>query len=74
MVSVSYGLPELGTTASQRDVFSVEAMKLALRGVTIFVSSGDNGVSLRYFEVRRLVLYTVGPESGQPRFRPRSED
>lgn len=41
--SISYGGVEKAMSASQADSFNVEAMKLGLQGVSIFVSSGDDG-------------------------------
>jgi tripeptidyl-peptidase-1 len=41
--SISYGGVEKAMSSSQADSFNVEAMKLGLQGVSIFVSSGDDG-------------------------------
>ena len=44
--SMSYGAPEsqyTGSNAQFVDVFNIQAMKLALMGVTIVVASGDDG-------------------------------
>lgn len=41
--SISYGSPEAGIVASYRDLFNTEALKLGAMGVTIAVSSGDDG-------------------------------
>ncbi len=43
--SISYGSDELKYTKSKMTSFNTEAMQLGLMGVTIFVSSGDDGVS-----------------------------
>lgn len=43
--SISYGQPEYLTDQSLLDQFSIEAMKLGIKGVTIVVSSGDAGVA-----------------------------
>lgn len=43
--SLSYGAPEPKMSKSVMDTFNIEAMKLGLQGVTIFVSSGDDGVA-----------------------------
>jgi tripeptidyl-peptidase-1 len=43
VLSVSYGGPEAFITAGELNLFSTNAMKLGLLGVTIVVSSGDDG-------------------------------
>jgi len=43
--SISYGADETKIPDSYKDAFNVEAMKLGAQGVTIFVSSGDDGAS-----------------------------
>jgi tripeptidyl-peptidase-1 len=43
--SISYGSDEIQYTDSKMTAFNNEAMKLGAQGVTIFVSSGDDGVS-----------------------------
>lgn len=43
--SVSYGSPESENPATNVKSFDTEAMKLGLRGVTIMVASGDDGVA-----------------------------
>jgi len=43
--SISYGGPEPLMAASVLDTFNTEAMKLGVQGVSIFVSSGDDGVA-----------------------------
>jgi len=41
--SISYGAPEPKIAASTLNSFNTEAMKLGVQGVSIFVSSGDDG-------------------------------
>jgi len=41
--SISYGAPETQIEASTLNSFNTEAMKLGVQGVSIFVSSGDDG-------------------------------
>merc|ERR1712028_279673 len=41
--SISYGAPETAIDASTLNSFNTEAMKLGVQGVSIFVSSGDDG-------------------------------
>ena len=43
--SVSYGQAEKDTWSALRAAFDAEAVKLSLRGVSILVASGDDGVS-----------------------------
>ena len=43
--SISYGSYESYVSSSAYDTFNTEAQKLGVQGVTIFVSSGDDGVS-----------------------------
>ena len=43
--SISWGTTEQSVGSSQLDAWNTEAMKLAAMGVTITVSSGDNGVA-----------------------------
>jgi tripeptidyl-peptidase-1 len=43
--SISYGGPEPLMAASVLNTFNTEAMKLGAQGVSIFVSSGDDGVA-----------------------------
>ena len=43
--SISWGTTEQKYSASSMDTFNTEARNLGLRGVTITVSSGDNGVT-----------------------------
>jgi len=45
--SISWGAPEQSCAASDLQQFNTEAMKLAALGVTIVVSSGDNGAAGR---------------------------
>ena len=47
-LSISWGSDEQLNSPDYTTAFNNEAMKLGLRGVTIFVSSGDNGVSGNY--------------------------
>lgn len=48
VLSISWGSDEQLNSPDYTTAFNNEAMKLGLRGVTIFVSSGDNGVSGNY--------------------------
>jgi len=43
--SISYGSIEPEVSSSVADTFNTEAMKLGTQGVTVFVSSGDDGVA-----------------------------
>ena len=43
--SISYGSYEFEEPLSSANAFNVEAMKLGVQGVSIFVSSGDDGVA-----------------------------
>jgi len=43
--SISYGAPEQEIESSAKDSFDTEMIKLGLMGVTVIVSSGDDGVS-----------------------------
>jgi len=43
--SISYGAPETDEPSSNVQAFDTEASKLGLRGVTIFVASGDDGAA-----------------------------
>jgi len=45
VLSISYGAPESWLNVNVMRAFDTEALKLGLMGVTIFVSSGDDGVS-----------------------------
>lgn len=45
VVSMSYAMPEVALTYFDRYFFDLEAKKLALRGVTLVVASGDTGAS-----------------------------
>ena len=45
VISISWGVPEMYVTASDMDSFAFTAKQLALQGVTIIVSSGDDGVA-----------------------------
>jgi len=45
VISISYGIVETYMSSSIKNTFNLEAMKLGLRGVTILVSSGDDGVA-----------------------------
>lgn len=47
-LSISWGADEQEVTPDYSTAFNNEAMKLGLRGITIFASSGDNGVSGNY--------------------------
>ena len=41
--SISYGIEEVYVTASERDAFETQIIKLAAVGVTIVAASGDDG-------------------------------
>ena len=43
VISISYGQDENSVSSSEMDYFNVQAMKLGLMGVTLVVSSGDDG-------------------------------
>lgn len=45
--SISYGAPEGPNLKEDMDLFNIELQKLALRGVTVVVSSGDDGAVSR---------------------------
>ena len=45
VISISYGIGEEMYPASDRELFDTFAMKLGLAGVTVVVSSGDDGVA-----------------------------
>ena len=47
VLSISYGTEEKYISKSLHDAFNVVALKLSVMGVTIFVSSGDDGVLSR---------------------------
>eukprot|EP01038_Epipyxis_sp_PR26KG_P007727 gene7727-10501_t len=44
VISISYGSVETHVSNSEKYLFSIEAQKLSLQGVTILASSGDQGV------------------------------
>jgi tripeptidyl-peptidase I len=44
VISISYGADEIYVSAAEYDSFQTSAISLGLRGVTIVVSSGDDGV------------------------------
>ena len=44
VLSISYGADESLTSMSEHSVFTMQAMKLSVRGVTILTASGDDGV------------------------------
>ena len=44
VLSISYGADESLTSKSEHSVFTMQAMKLSVRGVTILTASGDDGV------------------------------
>jgi tripeptidyl-peptidase I len=46
--SISYGSPETGLESSYTNSFNFEALKLGLMGVTLVVSSGDDGAPGSY--------------------------
>jgi len=43
--SISYGSTETGQPASQMNAFDTEVSKLGLRGISVLVASGDDGVA-----------------------------
>lgn len=43
--SISWGGYEVAVTSGTRDTFNTEAIKLGVMGITLFVSSGDDGVA-----------------------------
>ena len=45
VLSISYGCDEIYMSLSEYRVFEIEAIKLSLRGTTIFAASGDDGAS-----------------------------
>jgi tripeptidyl-peptidase I len=45
ILSISYGAAEIYTPKWEHDLFTREAMKLSVRGVTIFAASGDDGAA-----------------------------
>jgi len=45
VISISYGQDEAGVSDSMVEAFEIEAMKLALQGITVIVSSGDDGAA-----------------------------
>lgn len=47
MLSISYGVEESSLTALEMDAFDTLAIKLGVMGVTIVVSSGDDGANSR---------------------------
>jgi subtilase family serine protease len=47
-LSISWGSLEAAYSANSLDAFNTLAQQLGLAGITIFVSSGDNGVSYDY--------------------------
>jgi tripeptidyl-peptidase I len=44
VLSISYGADELTVTKNEFDLFDQQAQKLGVRGVTVLVASGDDGV------------------------------
>ena len=47
VISISYGQDEAYTSSSELDLFNAQAIKLGAMGVSIFVSSGDDGANSR---------------------------
>ena len=47
VISISYGQDEAYTSSSELDLFNNQAIKLGAMGVSIFVSSGDDGANSR---------------------------
>lgn len=45
VISMSYGMPEIGVTKGTSALFEAMMMKLAARGVTVLVASGDDGAA-----------------------------
>ena len=45
VISISYGADEIYVSAAEYDAFRISALTLGLRGVTIVVSSGDDGAN-----------------------------
>mmetsp|Transcript_49230 Transcript_49230/g.141501 ORF Transcript_49230/g.141501 Transcript_49230/m.141501 type:complete len:660 (+) Transcript_49230:115-2094(+) len=45
VISISYGMPEFSVTKGSLSLFETMMMKLALRGVTVVVASGDDGAA-----------------------------
>jgi len=45
VISMSYGMPEIGVTKGTSALFEAMMMKLAARGVTVVVASGDDGAA-----------------------------
>lgn len=53
VISISYGMPEIGTTTTAVKLFNSVAATLALQGVTILVASGDDGAASSIARSRR---------------------
>ena len=66
--SISYGADEIYTSSSEKDAFSTQAIKLGAMGVTIFVSSGDDGANSR--NVRSSGVSSCGYSPSYPATNP----
>uniref|UniRef100_A0A7S1QLV7 subtilisin n=1 Tax=Alexandrium catenella TaxID=2925 RepID=A0A7S1QLV7_ALECA len=53
VISISYGMPEIGATVTAVKLFNSVAVTLALQGVTILVASGDDGAASAIARNRR---------------------
>lgn len=60
VISISYGMPEFSITEGSLALFEVMMTKLALRGVTVVVASGDEGAA-SFFAKRKLNGQSAGP-------------
>eukprot|EP01035_Chromulina_nebulosa_P018025 gene18025-23666_t len=60
VISISYGTYEMYTPNSVLSTFNTEAIKLGLRGVTIVVASGDDGVTGYLWESTSFDINTCG--------------
>lgn len=69
VLSISYGADESTTSVSTHDSVTILAMKLGLRGVTIFCASGDDGaVSNRANNNPNFCAYDILFPAGNPYF------
>lgn len=67
VLSISYGADESSTSKSEHHVFTTQAMKLSVRGVTILTASGDDGV---HSPLARLNALSCGYQPGFPATNP----
>ena len=67
VLSISYGADESLTSKSEHHVFTTQAMKLSVRGVTILTASGDDGV---HSPSARLNALSCGYQPGFPATNP----